>query len=113
MPGTGSLRKRVQFKRRGEVSDGAGGYTDGFADLGSPVWCSLRPERGNERLEGGRLEANLAAVLRVRSSSFTRTMTEADQAEVDGVPYQIRSISNPDQRNKYLEMTVERGGVAQ
>ena len=108
----GALRRRCIFASQGETPDGYGGFTLGWNAL-DPVWGHLRPERGTERLEGGRLEANLGAVLRVRSSATTRAITESYKVTISGVDYQIRSIANPDQRNKYIEMTLERGGVAQ
>lgn len=108
----GSLRRRAAFKRQDETPDGAGGFTIDWTTV-TTVWASLMPERGSERIEGGRLEANLGAVLRVRSSATTRAITESYKVTIDSVDYQIRSISNPDQRNKFIEMTVERGGVAQ
>lgn len=104
----GSLNKRVTFERRRAIDDGGGGggiVWEAFLT----VWGGLRPERGRERLEAGRLEAVVAGVLQVRSSSDARGVTEADRVVIDNVPHQIRAIVNPDQRNRMLEMTVERG----
>lgn len=102
------MRARVVFERSTTAPDGAGGQ--------SLIWSELyacrgkfTPERGRERLAAGRLEASLAGVLRVRGSIAARGLTEEDRVLVDEVVYQIRSIANPDQRNRYLEMSVERG----
>lgn len=108
MAGAGALRQRVTFQTETEMPDGGGGYERGWSDV-ITVWGSLQPERGRERLQADRLQASLGGVLRVRSSTETRAITEAHRVLIDGVPYQIRSIANPDQKNRYLEMTVERG----
>lgn len=104
----GKLRKRLTFERIGEVPDGGGGSVVGWSTL-TTVWGSFMPERGRERLEAGRLESAVAGVVRVRSSVTARTITESDRVQINSVAYQIRSITNPDQRNKFLEMTIERG----
>lgn len=106
--GAGQLRKRVTFEEPVAIADGAGGHaTEWMWPL--TVWGAIMPERGRERLQAGRLESPVAGILRIRSSSQVRTITEAHRATIDGVPYQIRSIVNPDSRGKYLDMVVERG----
>lgn len=104
----GRLNKRVTFQSESRVPDGAGGNSVSWAN-GVTVWGAFHPERGRERLQGGRLEASLAGILVVRSSNDTRSITERDVVTVDGIRYAIKSISNPDQRNHMLEMMVERG----
>src|SRR4051812_23302945 len=103
MPGGGQLRSLVQFERLTLNPDGAGG--------GGDIWTGflttrgqLLPERGREALAAGRLQSASMGVLKVRSSIASRAITEADTAVVDGVRYQIRSIGNPDQHNRFLEM---------
>lgn len=111
MARAGALNKRVIFQLATEVADGGGGNALTWADA-LTVWGQFLPERGRERLEAGRLEASVAGLLRVRSSAASRAVTERYRVQIDSVPYQIRSISNPDQRNVMLEMLVERGGAA-
>lgn len=108
MARAGNLNKRVVFQRKVVTPDGGGGHSKEWAIL-VEVWGGFAPERGSERLEAGRLEGSLFGVLRVRSSPTTRTVTVDDRAIVDGVAHQIRSISNPDQRNRMLDILVERG----
>lgn len=106
--GAGALRDRVSFQEEQNVSDGAGGNVTTWPTQFT-VWGGFRPERGAERLQAGRLEGAVAGTLRVRSSSDTRTVTTEWRVEIDGIAYQIRSITNPDRRNRFLEMTVESG----
>lgn len=104
----GGMRARVVFERSVTAPDGAGGQSVGWSELYA---CRghYRPERGRERIEAGRMEASLAGVLRVRSCIAARDVGEADRVLIDDVVFQIRSTSNPDQHNRYLEMSVERG----
>lgn len=104
----GPMRARVVFERAATAPDGAGGRSVSWGAL----WAcrgKFTPERGRERLAAGRVEASLAGVLRIRSCVIARDVSEADRVLIDDEVFQIRSISNPDQRNKYLEMSVERG----
>lgn len=106
--GAGDLNKRVTFQRATRTGDGGGGGAIVWNTLAT-VWAGFKPERGYERLRTGRIEAELAGVLTVRGSSVTRGVTEADRVLVDGVPYAIHAISNPDQRGRFLELTVGSG----
>lgn len=108
MPAIARLRKRVTFQRESRTADGAGGYALAWTTLCS-VWGQNAPERGRERVAAGRVEADLTGILTVRSSTKTRAVTTSDKVLIDGVAHNIRSISNPDQGNRFLEMVVERG----
>lgn len=102
----GRLRKRVTFQSESRSSDGGGGSAITWGnDL--EVYGEFAPQKGREQLEAGRLEAALAGILRVRSSSETRAIDETWTVVIGSDRYQIRSIINPDQKNDMLEMTVE------
>lgn len=111
MPGAGQLRDRVRFERSGDIPDGGGGTVEGWESIEglANVRGAFMPERSRERLEAGRLESAVAGTLKVRSSNASREVTAADRAIINGQPYAIRSVTNPDRHNKYLEMSVERG----
>lgn len=104
----GQLNKRVTFQTATETSDGGGGGSTSWGG-NVTVWGQFRPERGRERLEAGRLESAEAGVLTVRSSEATRAITSAYRVLIDSIPFNIRAVSNPDQRNKAIEMVVEKG----
>jgi SPP1 family predicted phage head-tail adaptor len=104
----GNLNKRVVFESAQSSDDAGGGNVVTWTNFAT-VWGGFSPERGRERLEAGRVEGASMGVLRVRSSSQTRQITTAYRVKIDGVPYNIRSIENPDQRNRGLEMLVEKG----
>ncbi len=104
----GPLRDRVTFQVEAAISDGGGGSALSWSDA-LTVWGGFSPGRAREQLEAGRLEGPVAGVLKVRSSTETRTITTAHRAMIDGEAYQIRSITNPDRQNRFLEILVERG----
>lgn len=106
----GALNKRVTFRQRVDTPDTGGGFSSEWKDELIEL-ANFRPERGAERLQAGRITATLAGLLTVRSSAATRAIDETQSVMIDGEPYQIRSISNPDQRDHMLEMSVERGSA--
>lgn len=108
MARAGQMRDRVRIERETEQPDGGGGYEVGWFHVAT-VWGQLVPERGRERVESGRIEASVAAVLRIRYSSEVADVTAGYRVVIDGVDYNIRSVTQPDRRNRIIEMTVERG----
>lgn len=106
--GAGRLRKRVTFEKEVRTPDGGGGYSlDWRPEM--TVWGGLQVERGRERVEAGRLNAAIGAVLTIRSSRDARALSPANRVIIDEETWNIRSITNPDSRNKYLELVVEKG----
>lgn len=104
---TGAMRKRMTFQRESETADGGGGYALSWTNVAT-VWGSFRPQLGKEVVQAGRLADPVMGVIEVRSSSTTRGITAEDRVMFDSTNYQIRSITNPDQRNHKLQMIVER-----
>lgn len=108
----GSLRKRVTFE---EVNEGAvGDRGERLAAWravsgGSCVPCALLPRRGGEREDFGGLTEYQEFDLITRSNSVTRAITPAHRATVDGVLFNIQSVTNPDQRNRKLVFRVVEG----
>lgn len=103
----GALDRRCAFERRDDVPDDYGNVSTGWAAR-LTVWGALRFERGRERVEAGRMESALGAVLHVRASAASRAVTTADRVTIDGAVYAIRTIAE-DPRSGMLEMTIERG----
>lgn len=107
----GRLNQRVTFQQESTVPDGGGGQTVSWLNVAGlvSIAAEFRPERGRERLEAGRLEAANAGTLRIRSFALSRSITEKHRVLIDTVPYQVRSIVDPDGRREMLELLVERG----
>lgn len=102
----GTLNKRATFQRFTSVSDGAGGSTKEWVDYAT-VWAQLSPERAREKIQQGRIADVQAGVLRIRSSPVTRLIDGTHRVIVGGVIYDVKSHTNPDQRNDMLEFVVE------
>lgn len=107
----GRLNLKVTFQVEALTADDAGGNSAAWSDVWTD-WGELLELRGRERLAQGTLTSEVGAVLRVRSATETRTIVAGKHRVLIGIdqaPYQIRTIGNPDQRDHYLEMIVERG----
>jgi len=104
----GRLRESVRFERLDTTSDGYGNPTSGTWAEVVTVRGRLSETTGRERMEGGALHAPMTATLWLRSSSVVRGITEADRAVINSVNWNVRGIRNPDRRNFWLEMTLER-----
>lgn len=106
----GDLNKRVVFHSLTREDDGGGGATENWSEF-ITVWGQFSPERGRESIQAGRLDAQAAGVLRIRSSSTTRQITATHRVTIDGTTYGIMATPiNPDGRNVMLEMKVEEVG---
>lgn len=104
----GAFRKRATFQREFDTPDAMGGFDHSWGgDL--TVWGEFAPQSGREAIAAGALQSSDPGVLTVRSSAATRAVTSKWRVLIDRVPYQIRAITNPDQTNRFLSMTVEQG----
>lgn len=108
----GRLREPVEFYRLENGEDRFGNSVDAWA--ASPFhtdWGDVLETLGRERVAAGRIEAPKTATLRVRSSSETRAVTEADKVFMRGLDWNIRSIIEVGRKGDQLEMTCEAGGA--
>lgn len=104
----GSLRDRVTFQRATTGDDGYGNTTTAWADH-LTVWANVRETLGKERVDAGRVEASRTATIRVRQSTDTLGLTEADRVIVRGRPWNIRSIARVSNDRAMLDILVEAG----
>ena len=112
----GDLRDRIAVERNTTGDDGYGNQVVGWAALevnGKPLqlWANVRETPGKERVEAGRLEASRTATIRVRSSSLSRQISEADRVTVRGQIWNIRGIAALTDGRDMLEMICETGGA--
>lgn len=110
----GRMRAKVWFQVGKETPNGSGGRAIEWETF-ARTRGEYRPELGRETLKAGRLESAAAGVLKVRRSSVTADVTTEHRVVIfspghkDGVAHQIRSISDPNQKGREIEMLVERG----
>lgn len=101
------LREAVTFQRKTRTSDGAGGYTSGFAAIsGAPTRAMVKPLSGRERWASDRVEAS--ANYRVVTRYYDG-LKEGDTVLIRGRPANIRFIANVDMMDEWLEIDVQLG----
>ena len=106
----GRMRHRVAFNRKKLVDDGFGNVTGDFEPLFT-VWGNVRETTGKERVAAGSVENTRTATIRIRSSTQSRGLTEADQAVARGETWNIRGIAFADDKGTMLDLLVEAGGA--
>lgn len=120
--GAGRLYHHVAWDKREAVSDGHGNYQDGFVEQFS-CRAGFTYLRGTESVIAARLEGRQPIVVRVRSSTSTRSI-EADWRMRDkrngswdgdsgeeywtGPIYAVRSVI-PTEDRQFIDVTVESG----
>lgn len=105
---SGQLRERITIQRQTETVDEYGNVTGAWVDH-LTVWADIRETPGKEKVEAGRVEASRTATIRVRRSSQTAAITEADRVQARGVAWNIRSIAQVDRAGAMLEFLAETG----
>ena len=106
----GELRERVTFSERALTSDGYGNSLGDWADQFT-VAARIRPRLGGEEVMAARLSGRNLATITVRYSSDTAEIT-TDWRAVDtrtGDVWNVRSVVNPDERKRYIDVLAERG----
>ena len=101
----GMLRTAVKLQRKTRTADGAGGFAVTWETYAT-VRARITARPGREMVVADRLTATqtIRAVIRYRAD-----VNETDRAVFKGRAHQIRSVSNIEERNKWLEIDLERG----
>jgi len=110
----------VTFQRRVEFDDGFGGTRGEWQDQFT-VPARLKARLGTESVIAARLQGTQPYTMVIRSSQQSRAITPAwrvydARAGIgsEGVPsrlFDIKAVSNVDERNKYLDLLVVENGV--
>lgn len=110
------LRKRLAFERRADASDGGGNTKADFEEV-FVTRGRVRPRLGGESVIAARLSGVRVASIKVRSTPETREVDESwriRELQVDAngnyIFYDIKSLANADERNRYIEFLCEKGG---
>ena len=108
--GAGSLSERVVFCEPNMTPDGYGGITQGYVERFTDA-ARLTPRMGGEAVQAARLAGTQPYSLVVRSHTATRAVTPEWRVRNvrTNATYNIRAVSNPDERNQYLEMLIVAG----
>ncbi|MGH0001310.1 phage head closure protein [Pseudovibrio ascidiaceicola] len=110
MPRPGSFRDLVIFQREKTTPDGAGGSISSWEDIGgAPYPAQFSPQRGRERVEAGQISSVASGILQIRYNPDLASLSEKDRVLLNGVTYNIRNVEQPDRRQRFLELVIERG----
>jgi head-tail adaptor len=101
----------MHFQKRGEGEDEYGNPQTDFATIFTD-FAELVPLRGGEGVQAARLTGRQPYIVRIRSCVASREVTpswRAVDARNDRRVLNIRTVTNPDQKNGWLELLVDDG----
>jgi SPP1 family predicted phage head-tail adaptor len=106
----GGLREIVAFDQRALQSDGYGNSQADWVERFRAA-ARIKPARGGETIQAARLAGSQPVVITVRSSSNMRMVKSEWRARDvrSGTIYNIRSIVNPDEKDKFIDMECDAG----
>ena len=111
-PRAGGLRQKLHFQRRAIVDDGFGNEISGPFETVFTDVAEFIPLRGGEGVQAARLTGVSPYIVRVRSSTNTRSVTAAWQM-VDARSGRVFAITapptDPDQKNAWLDIMATDG----
>lgn len=99
------------FRRAAPVLDQYGQAQAAWTSIGT-FWAHVSEMTGREREEAGTLEASGMAIIKLRASTLTKTITEADRVVARGRTWNIRSAIEVGNNNDTIEILAERGVAA-
>jgi SPP1 family predicted phage head-tail adaptor len=101
---SGTLDRRVQF-RRATLSDDGLGMAETWANHGAPVWASKEDVSDAERWRASEVSAHITTRFQVRYSPFTADLTPKDRLRCERREYEITGIKEAKGRRQALEIT--------
>lgn len=106
----GERRERIAFDQRALTSDGYGNASGDWAEE-FVRWARVRPRLGGETVLAARLAGTQPVTITILWSPPAAQITPAWRARNvnTGVVYNIRSVVNPDEKKKELDILAEAG----
>lgn len=111
-PKSGAMREKLNFQTRAVVDDGYGNEVSGPYETVFTEAAQLVARAGGEAIQASRLSGVQPYTVWVRSNERTRSVTtgwrivDARNPERE---FNIRTASNPDGRNAWIEFMVDDG----
>lgn len=103
----GRLRHQVAIQARTRTSDGQGGATDTWATVtAGTVWAAIEPASGAEVFAAHQLQQRVTHKVTLR---YRDEVTTANRLLYGTRVLNIRSVLNPEERQRYLVLLVEEG----
>ncbi|RVO10977.1 head-tail adaptor protein [Sinorhizobium meliloti] len=111
-PRAGRMHQRLHFQKREAIDDGAGNEVSGPYETVFTAAAELIPLRGGEPVQAARLVGVQPYTVRIRSCAAAREVTTSwrivDARNASRV-MNIRTVTNPDQKNAWLDLLVDDG----
>jgi len=111
-PSAGRMHQRLHFQKRSLVDDSYGNEISGPFETVFTTAAELIPLRGGEPVQAARLVGVQPYTLRIRSCVAAREVTTSwrivDARNASRV-MNIRTVTNPDQKNAWLDLLVDDG----
>ncbi len=104
----GRLRERVTVQRAARDADAGGGAVVTWTPLAHAptVWARIEPLSGAEALQAMKLQARVTHRVTLR---WRDDVTAAMRLVCGARTLNIRAVTNPDERRRYLELLCEEG----
>jgi head-tail adaptor len=103
----GDMRHSVTVKSKGRTSDGGGGYYDSSTSSDT-VYCAIRQMNHKESYQYGKLDGSGMWEFVCRKPS-TDVVFQKSTLEYDSKVFNVRSVINSGERDKYLIIQAEEG----
>lgn len=111
-PSAGRMHQRIHFQKRSIVDDSYGNEVAGPFETVFTTSAELIPLRGGEPVQAARLVGVQPYTVRIRSCAAAREVTPSwrivDARNASRV-MNIRTVTNPDQKNAWLDLLVDDG----
>jgi SPP1 family predicted phage head-tail adaptor len=105
----GEFRFPVAVERPIDTPDGAGGSSTAWVVTIPIIWCSVEEMTGDEQY-GDKDKGRVRTFKKVRFTSWFRDDIKAtDRLVLEGVLYNIRTVTNLLLRNKFVQIVADCG----
>lgn len=107
----GMLQSKITIERKTRTSDGMGGVTETWATAGTP-WAMWKALSGSELWAAMRINPNVKvkAVIRFKGdANGAPYYGPADRVTYRGRQYAVVAVTDPDDRQEWLEMMLSEG----
>tara|TARA_R100001510_G_scaffold31668_4_gene28321 strand:- start:1464 stop:1787 length:324 start_codon:yes stop_codon:yes gene_type:complete len=101
----GKMRFEVALQKPTNTTDAGGGITEEYTTL-SNLYANIEQTRGSESLRQGQVKEKTTHIFTIR---YRRDIGTNFRILYDSDAYNIKTIKNVDNRNRYLELECELG----
>lgn len=110
MTRVGGLRTRLTISRATQSSDGMGGFSTTWADLGQ-VMADVRSLKGGEEVQAARLNAVENLQIKVRADALTRSLTAQDRLSDGSQILNVKWVGDLEGRGRWIDIIAQAGGL--